>query len=437
MTETVSRQQQLQQHQRANRTHRHHAEVALGRTPPSAESRNRYPGLPTGGAPPPHATPVLSAGELSGETTCVDQTDYSDSGLVPRQGLLRDESGSSWWSLDEQGGGVVAGTAVAAAPTRFGRPPAPTRGASWPQHQQQRKCEDAHEVVGEGVEQYGNERPARGAGLWSGLHNNSAGGGGGGGGGSGGGGSGGGGGGGSFIDGGKMTNHRQDAERSLEVVGGSVMETEEEEEKDGTEASVPIKRCTQEGGGAGAQGSAAAVAALETAGDGRANQRHRNRPQEEEQEEVFASHGVYEEYLAYDCRPPDDDSYTHNDSSGGMFGSGVGGEMEVVDGSSADLVEQGANTTVGAAGVEAAKSGRPRLDTPRRELRQEIMDRLFDELWARITPDLVSLLQQQRQQEKQQPQVAADAAGSVEMGEKVEEQGHGFLLKAPRDSMED
>lgn len=172
MTETVSRQQHLQQHQRANRPHRHHSDVALGRTPP-VESRNRYPGVPAGGAP---ANPVLSAGELSGETTCVDQTDYSDNGVLPRQGLLRDESGSSWWSLDDQGG-AGGGGGGAPAPTRFGRPPAPTRGASWPQRHQQRKCDDGPEVGGEGAEQYENGRSARGAGLWSGLHSNSAGGG--------------------------------------------------------------------------------------------------------------------------------------------------------------------------------------------------------------------------------------------------------------------
>ncbi|CAM9354089.1 unnamed protein product, partial [Scytosiphon promiscuus] len=71
MTESVSR-HHLQQHQRANRIHRHHSDVTLGRTPPSAESRNQYQGMPAGGIPAPQTTPILSAGELSGETTCVD-----------------------------------------------------------------------------------------------------------------------------------------------------------------------------------------------------------------------------------------------------------------------------------------------------------------------------------------------------------------------------
>lgn len=112
-------------------------------------------GLPLGRAPPPRA---LSAGELSGETTCVDHTDYSDNGLPPHQGLLRDESGSSWWSLEDQG--AESGGAL------------PTR------------CDDQHRGVSvKGYERSGDVGSVgancgysglgQGGGLWSGVHSTS------------------------------------------------------------------------------------------------------------------------------------------------------------------------------------------------------------------------------------------------------------------------
>ncbi|CAM9563497.1 unnamed protein product, partial [Hapterophycus canaliculatus] len=188
---------------------------------------------------------------------------------------------------------------------------------------------------------------------------------------------------------------------------GGIVEMEEEgEEREAEGGGAATERCAQDEG-ARVQGMAAVAAvAPEAAADRPREQRLRDRGQEEEEEEVFASHGVYEEYLAYDCRPPDDERYAHSeyvDSSGGMFDAGVGGQgaKEGAEGASIALGEQGATVVEPggqlppAAAVTATK-GLPRLDTPRRELREEIMDRLFDELWARLTPDLVLLLQQQR-----------------------------------------
>lgn len=142
------------QHQRPNRANPDHAGLASG----------------VGHSAPPHATPTLSAGELSGETTCVDHTDYSDNGLPSHQVLLRDESGSSWWSIDDQGAGAGAGGGLL---TRING-----EGASWPQHehsQHQRQGNGKMYDRGDGAGGVGGAPYSElgHGGLWSGLHSSS------------------------------------------------------------------------------------------------------------------------------------------------------------------------------------------------------------------------------------------------------------------------
>ncbi|CAM9499433.1 unnamed protein product, partial [Ectocarpus sp. 12 AP-2014] len=170
-----------------------------------------------------------------------------------------------------------------------------------------------------------------------------------------------------------------------------------------------------------------------------AGRRSEERPQEEE---VFASHGVYEEYLAYDCRPPGFDDVTF--PGGELSGAGEEDPRLAAKGCGAWAttgVVQDANSAAGqGAWVSNNAASEPpalgasttggshravaRLDTPQRELRQEIMDRLFDELWARITPDLL-LLQQQA------------AGGGRRRGEGEGEGGGGGLRTPTREGMEE
>lgn len=102
----------------------------------------------------------------------MDHTDYSDNGLPAHQVLLRDESGSSWWSLDDQGAGTGTGGGL---PTRVNG-----EGGSWPQHEQleqhqrQRQgngkmCDRGDGAGGVGGAPYGYNELGHG-GLWSGLH---------------------------------------------------------------------------------------------------------------------------------------------------------------------------------------------------------------------------------------------------------------------------
>ncbi|CAN0516628.1 unnamed protein product [Ectocarpus sp. 8 AP-2014] len=168
-----------------------------------------------------------------------------------------------------------------------------------------------------------------------------------------------------------------------------------------------------------------------------AGRRSEEMPQEEE---VFASHGVYEEYLAYDCRPPGFDDVTSlgGETSGAgeedprlaAKGSGVWAMTGVVPNANY-TAGQGARVSNNAAAESPALMASTRgdshrvvarLDTPQRELRQEIMDRLFDELWERITPDLLLLLRQQQ------------AAGG---GRRRGEGGGEGLRTATREDMED
>eukprot|EP00903_Cladosiphon_okamuranus_P021068 g19354.t1 len=145
------------QHQRPNRAHPDHAGSVSG------VCRS---------APPPQATPTLSAVELSGETTCVDHTDYSDNGLPAHQVLLRDESGSSWWSLDDQGAGARVEGGL---PARVNG-----EGTSWPRHEHsQHRRQGTAKMYGRGDgtggasgAPYGYNEQGHG-GLWSGLHSSS------------------------------------------------------------------------------------------------------------------------------------------------------------------------------------------------------------------------------------------------------------------------
>lgn len=97
----------------------------------------------------------------------MDHTDYSDNGLPPHQVLLRDESGSSWWSLDDQGASSGGGL-----PTRSNGD-----GGSWPQHEHNQHHRQANGKTndrgdgagGAGGAHYGYNELGHG-GLWSGLH---------------------------------------------------------------------------------------------------------------------------------------------------------------------------------------------------------------------------------------------------------------------------
>ncbi|CAM9128276.1 unnamed protein product [Ectocarpus fasciculatus] len=166
------RRQFMEYQQRALRTQQQQRAAVDGLAgAPASAPGSRYPAMAHGRPLPPHA-PMLATGELSGETTCVDHTDYSDNGLPPRV-LSRDESGSSWWSLDDQGG---AGAAVSG---RLSGVPAPIPSSSWPQrehHQQHHHQEQQHQGGnndfsndGAGVEHYGQR-----TGLWGGLRPGSA-----------------------------------------------------------------------------------------------------------------------------------------------------------------------------------------------------------------------------------------------------------------------
>ena len=94
----LTEEQKLRAHSRHptddSATRASHAAPALG--------ESIYSGLRLGSSlPPSHGPPSLAAGDLSGETTGVDFTDYSDAPPSHHM-LVRDESGGSWWSLEDQ-----------------------------------------------------------------------------------------------------------------------------------------------------------------------------------------------------------------------------------------------------------------------------------------------------------------------------------------------
>lgn len=145
----------------------------------------------------------------------------------------------------------------------------------------------------------------------------------------------------------------------------------------------------------------------------------RERAEEDQGEVILASHGVYEEYLAYDCRPPEE-------GNNAGVGLGEGGLGLGTDGAS-PLTPHDQACEVG------DEVQRPH--TPQRELRQEIMDRLFDELWLRLTPDLLLLAANargvgpSRAGRQEAHGNAIDPSSSVGGGE--------FYGTAPRDSMDE
>ncbi|CAM9943209.1 unnamed protein product [Discosporangium mesarthrocarpum] len=78
----------------------------------------------------------------------------------------------------------------------------------------------------------------------------------------------------------------------------------------------------------------------------------------ESEDEILASHGILEEYIAYDHSPPGEQYRKRGGATWPRSGDDSGGG----DGKG--------------------------LNSPQRELREQVMDRLFDELWGQLTPDL-------------------------------------------------
>ena len=246
--------------------------------------------------------------------------------------------------------------------------------------------------------------------------------------------------------GGGMLSNKRSAEDLPGRLGGTpdMMETEERSDERGTEEEEEeegTRRHSAQAGEAAAEEAASIGAAAGSSRDPAAvaerGTAHGERRHQEGLEEVFASHGVYEEYLAYDCRPPGaDDHHDDDDVDRGRtasVGEGGGFAASTAGAAAADSVactENGGwmnDKPVPGTAVAAAAPPRapPRLDTPRRELRQEIMDRLFDELWRRITPELLRLVQ------------PAAAGPSDRGGGGVAGVGLGSQHEASRDSMED
>lgn len=113
-----------------------------------------------------------------------------------------------------------------------------------------------------------------------------------------------------------------------------------------------------------------------------------------EDEVILASHGVYEEYLAYDCRPPKED----NEGYGGFMQETTKLSREPCAATEPQLCRNKPGANV-------------HLSTPKRALREEIMDRLFDKLWEHLTPDLLNLLDKE---ERRDP-VSTESASSPDV----------------------
>ncbi|CAM9601165.1 unnamed protein product [Choristocarpus tenellus] len=75
-------------------------------------------------------------------------------------------------------------------------------------------------------------------------------------------------------------------------------------------------------------------------------------PENPRTEEIIESHGILEEYIAYDYTPPAIQRWTEKSTDGSRHGQCSG------------------------------------LTTPQQELKEQIMDHLFDELWKKLVPDL-------------------------------------------------
>lgn len=114
-----------------------------------------------------------------------------------------------------------------------------------------------------------------------------------------------------------------------------------------------------------------------------------------EDEVILASHGVYEEYLAYDCRPPEEDN------------EGGGGFMKEATKISRDPCATEPQRCSNKPGTKV------HLSTPQRALREEIMDRLFDKLWERLTPDLLNLVDKKDGKERRDPVLTESASPKV------------------------